>query len=235
MTNSPTSTSGTNGMRAVFTGSLAAAAVALAAGLVAGTSFAPAPAVVCHVDVPEVFTKCSLNANLRLRVNAVRDQLNANVEQLTQRVQAKKDEIELFEANSDRWTAAQQEIQSLVGSLNAEMKYADSKFQTEQAKAIREMYASMKAVIATYADGQGIDYVLLDDSVEALPRMEPDKTRDQALQRRILFAAPARDITQAILLEMNKAYPLVPGATSITPPPPTTGSAAPSGPASGNG
>jgi Skp family chaperone for outer membrane proteins len=206
--------------RGSFSGaSLAVAMVALGGGLIAGSSLAPAPATVCTVDLSTLFAQSNLNVNLNLRIKAMNSSFEARVKDLDDQIKTKRDELELFEQNSARWAAAQQEVFGLVGSRNAEAKFAQDKMSVEGAKAIAEMYKSVREVIESYAKTQGIDYVMLNDSIARIMPADPDKTMDQIAQRRFLYATPTHDITSAILIEMNKAYPLAPGAT-----PPTTGS-----------
>ena len=204
---------------------------ALAGGLIAGASFAPNPAVTCTVDLSKLFSQSNLNVNLNVRIKAMNDDLEARVKSIEDKIKLKRDELELFAENSPRWAAAQQEFQELIGSLNAEKKFAQDKMGVEGAKAIAEMYRSVRSVIEAYSKAQGIDYVMLNDSLARILPADPEKTMDQIAQRRFLYATDAYDITDAILFEMNKTYPLVPGAT----PPTGSNSTTPSSTGGANG
>jgi Skp family chaperone for outer membrane proteins len=216
--------------RPLFAGALPTIAVSLLLGVLAGASFAPAPSVVCTVDLAKVLADCNLNANVNLRVNAIRDELDAKIKAMEEKIKAKKDEIELFAENSARWTAAQAEFQTLLSERNAEVKFSEEKLKSEQTRAIVEIYQSLRGVIATYASTQGIDYVMLNDSIAKFVPAEPTKTMDQIAQRRFLYVTPSGDITEAILLEMNKTYPLAPGASPPGSAAPASTSGAPSSP-----
>ena len=214
---------------------LAVGVVALAGGLVAGASLAPAPAVVCTVDLGRLFAESNLNVNLNLRIKGLNSEMESRVKAFEDKIKSKKDELELFAENSARWAAAQQEVQTLIGARNAEAKFAQDKMGVEGAKAIAEMYRSVKTVIDGYAKTNGVDYVMLNDSLARIIPADPDKTMDQIAQRRFLYATSAYDITDAILLEMNKTYPRDPHAPPPAAPgsngsaagavPPTTGAA----------
>ncbi len=210
--------------RGLFTGtSFVIAVVAMVGGLIAGASLAPAPAVVMTVDLSRVFNESNLNANNKLKLNALGAELTARVTDAEKKVKDKQGELELYGPNSTRWAQAQAELFTLIGELRAEQQFATGKMDTETSRSINELYLAIRDEIAKYAESNGIDYVMVNDTIPKLVPAEPTKMMDQIAQRRFLYARPTSDITVEVLAAINQGHPLSPGATA----PATTASATP--------
>ena len=70
---------------------------------------------------------------------------------------------------------------------------------------IKRIYQKIKASAKAMADEQGLDLILVDDSVVAIP----ENTKDilaQISSRRVLFSREQLDITEALITKMNSQY-----------------------------
>jgi Skp family chaperone for outer membrane proteins len=205
---------------------------ALLAGLLAGASFAPArPANIASIDLERVFNNSNLHANREADLEKTAAGFDARVGELRKKAEALNDELELFQAGSSAFIDKQAEVQAVVGELRAMDQFARVKMEAERARAMRETYEAIKVAAKAYAEANGIDFVLLDDSI---PEMDPgstQKTLQQISARRFLYANSEFDISLAILEQLNSKHPLNPG---VAPPgsakTPAGGSAAPASP-----
>jgi Skp family chaperone for outer membrane proteins len=190
--------------------------VTLAGGLVAGRSLAPAPAIVASIDLSRVFNESNLNANNSMKLKAMESDFRTRVAEAQKKVEDKNGELDLYGPNSARWAQAQNELFTLIGELRAEQSFATGKLQTETSRSINDLYKTIRSEIATYAKSNGIDYVMVNDTIPPLVPAEPQKMMDQVAQRRFLYANDAYDITDAVIAAINQAHPLAPGATPVT-------------------
>jgi Skp family chaperone for outer membrane proteins len=195
--------------------------VTLAGGLIAGRSLAPAPAIVASIDLSRVFNESNLNANNSMKLKAMETEFRTRVSEAQKKVEDKQGELDLYGPNSARWAQAQNELFTLIGELRAEQSFSSGKLQTETSRSINDLYKTIRGEIGTYAKSNGIDYVMVNDTIPPLVPAEPQKMMDQVAQRRFLYANEAYDITDAVIAAINQAFPLAPGAT------PTAGGATP--------
>ena len=91
------------------------------------------------------------------------------------------------------------------GRLRAFQKYATLVLEREQATDLRETYDLIRKSAGDLSKEQGIDIVLLNDSIPQIDLSDSARTLQQISARRILYANPVLDITEALLARMNAA------------------------------
>ena len=105
------------------------------------------------------------------KVKLVGETLNKQVKEAESRVRELESEMESFKEGSKEQADAIGKLQAAVGELRAVQQFANAKLELEKARALRETYFAIKDAVRRFAEKEGYDYILLDDSV---PEMDPD-------------------------------------------------------------
>ena len=126
---------------------------------------------------------------------------------------------------------------SKLDAIKAVESNLKTQAETQQA-AIKDLEAEfdsylVKDATKRFAETEGFDYVMLDDSI---PAVEPSNAKQMLAQisaRRFLFAAPSNDITEKLIAMLNLEFKTPAGAASSAAPTTTTPAATPAGAATG--
>ena len=179
-----------------------AGVLALAA---AAASLAPAPSTVAVVDLGRVFN--SLNAWTAFQEAKVAMAQDAQEDALAQRerIEELQADLEDFPEASERHRSALLALQLAAIEFEASLTFRDLQLQRFESKSIRNLYESIRAGAAKFAEDNGYDMVIVDDGVDAIPEDAPDPIA-MISSRRVLFARDRLDVTDALIAAMNAAY-----------------------------
>jgi Skp family chaperone for outer membrane proteins len=181
-------------------GRTAAAALALLVGgaLLAFAAFAPQrPAVVASVDLERVFNSIDLQAKTEARLKAVAVDLDAQRKKLRDGIEELQAELESFQPGS----TAQLEV--AIAEFRAFEGFARAKAEAEQAKAMRQIYMSIRDAAMELAKERGWDYVMVDDSIPTIEPTDSQRMLQQISSRRFLYANPSFDVTNDLIAKLN--------------------------------
>lgn len=161
------------------------------------------PARVGTVDLEKVFNSLKRYETEQARVKAVSEELEKQVKAGESKVRELQSELDSFRDGSKEQADAIAKLQSAVGELRAVQQFVGAKLELEKARALRDTYLAIKDAVRRFAEKEGYDYVLLDDSVVEMDPASASKTMAQISARRFLFASSKRDITAQLIGMMN--------------------------------
>jgi Skp family chaperone for outer membrane proteins len=171
----------------------------------AAASLAPVPSTVAVVDLGRVFN--SLNAWTAFQEAKVAMAQDAQKDALAQRerIEELQADLEDFPEASERHRSALLALQLAAIEFEASLTFRERQLQRFDSKSIRNLYESIRAGAAKFAESNGYDMVIVDDGVDAIPEDAPDPIA-MISSRRVLFARDRLDITDALVAAMNAAF-----------------------------
>ncbi|MFM1869025.1 MAG: hypothetical protein RL591_2433 [Planctomycetota bacterium] len=187
---------------------IAAAAFALALGAAVLRPLAPVaePSRLATIDLEKTYNSIQRYSDVQTRLTQLAKDLETQVAAAEATVKDLESELDSFQPGSDAQAAAVQKLQAAVGELRAQQQFANAKIEMERARALRDTYVAIKDAARRFAEREGYDYILLDDS---LPEMDPAnaaKTMQQISARRFIFANHKSDVTDALVAFMNEDW-----------------------------
>ena len=193
---------------------IATALVVAAALLGVAAVLAPRPATVATVNLEKVFNTINLQARREADLKALVERMKAREAQLENAVKELESELDSFPQGTKPAIEAQNKVQAAVGEYRAFVQYSRLKLEAEESKFMRETYLSIREAAGRYAAANGIDLVLLDDSIPEFQIGTADRTVQQISNRRVLFANAALDISEPLIAFMNTEGGAKPAASA---------------------
>lgn len=182
---------------------LASALVAAAVLLGGAAVLAPRPATVATVNLEKVFNTIDQQAARAAELKALVERMKARESALEAAVKDVESELDSFQAGSKAAIEAQNRVQAAVGEFRAYQQFSRLKLEAEEAKSMRLTYLDIREATGRYAKENGIDIVVLDDSIPEFQSGTTDRTVQQISNRRVLFANPEFDISDDLIAFMN--------------------------------
>lgn len=199
-----------------------AVGVLAAAGALQARNY-PAAGRVVAVDVARVFQEYQRQKDLL-------EEMNTKQEQLQKENQARREAIDALQATTDRMNPNDPLYTSKVRELlQMQIEYKNW-FDLTQADMAREVgvwtakiYEEIVASVSDMANKEGIDLVLYKEDFRP-GSYAVDNVRQAIVNRKVLFAGPAADPSQALIDKLNAAYRAMPKSNMLqigapTPPP----------------
>ncbi|MBL9150348.1 MAG: OmpH family outer membrane protein [Phycisphaerae bacterium] len=191
---------------------LALIAAALVVGMVAARTLVPTrPAVVAVVNLERVFNMSYIWANKLAEIEAVKQALDAELSARQDEVKRLDEELKSFKEGSAAAVKLQPKVNEAISDFTAFRQFASLKMEAARSKALRETYEEIQAVTSKFASSNGIDMVIVDDSIPKMSRGNAASTVQQISARRVLYATKQFDISADLLAALNAAFPLNPG------------------------
>lgn len=163
------------------------------------------PTVVGTVDLEATFN--GLEEWDQLQVS-----LNQRAERMQEELQRRQDELESLEADledypqgSDKFKQAMKKFQMAAIELRGYVEFQQLKQRRFNDETIFDLYDKIKASAKKFADEQGYDIILVNDSVVEIPE-NTDNILAQISSRRVLFAREQMDVTDQLIEVMNGEY-----------------------------
>ena len=190
-----------------------AALAMLVVGLLPGaTAQRSSSGPVAVVDLAGVMGGLAERADAEARLRSRGESIRVEVETR----QAKLRELqEAFAAMTDptERLAAEEHLDAEIIQFMAWNELMKQELDGERALLLEKLYIDIMAAVKTMAESDGIDLVMVHDSMsEIQTNMSPDappletQVRQQISMRRIAFAAPRIDRTRDVIIRMNNAY-----------------------------
>jgi len=181
--------------------------VALAWHTQANRRLAPsAPAVLVSVDFERVFSSLEERVSEQSRAQAIVDTMTADIEARRQHIESYEQEFELYETGSEKWEELMQEQQLEVLEYRAQIDYLNLRAAREESKGMRRVYEHIREAAASLSKVNGWDYVVVNDAAVALPEGDNVDMGVQISNRRMLYANPTLDVTDALIEYMNASF-----------------------------
>jgi Skp family chaperone for outer membrane proteins len=192
-------------------------AITLVAGMVAARTLVPnRPAVIAVVNLERVFNMSYLWANKVAELETVKQSLDAELTARQDEVKQLSQELDSFKQGSAAAVKLQPKVNEAISDFTAFRQFASLKMEAARSKALRETYEQIQAATAKFATANGIDMVVVDDSIPKMARGNAASTVQQISARRVLFATKQFDISTDLLSTLNAAFPLNPGVKEPT-------------------
>ena len=185
---------------------VAAFASIAAAALLRPAAPAPEPVRLATVDLEKVFTSLKRYESGLTKLKALSETLEAQAKSAESKVRELQSELENFKDGSKEQAEALGKLQNAAGELRAVQQFVGAKLELEKARMLRDTYLAIKDAVRRLAEREGLDYILLDDSVVEMDPANASNTMSQISARRFLFASPKRDVTNQLIGLMNEEW-----------------------------
>lgn len=178
-------------------------------GVIVAPSFAlrnavpPSPPVICHIDLQQVFNVSKWRADAKIEITNLTTAAENEIEAQRNTVEELRTDLDLFPPNSSQYKAKTAELIDALARLQALIGFHEAKHDVRRAALRREIYEKIVTAAKVFAQQNGIDYIITDDSkVQMEPVTEVQVVQQMALQR-IVYADPAYDVTTDLISWIN--------------------------------
>ncbi|MEY3025826.1 MAG: hypothetical protein RLZZ238_723 [Planctomycetota bacterium] len=185
---------------------LAAFAVIATATLLRPTADDAQPSRVATVDLEKVFNSLDRYTDEQARVKTASETLETQVKTAEASVRELQSDLDSFRDGSKEQQDAIARLQAAIGELRAVQQFVGAKLELEKARALRDTYTAIKDGVRRFAEQNGYDYILLDDSVVEMDPANATRTMQQISARRFLYTSPKRDVTDQLIAMMNSEW-----------------------------
>ena len=145
-----------------------------------------------------------------MQIGAMRNQFMEEANARKKKLEAGLKEVEAMPDTPERQTKLEPLI---VEQLELE-QWANSRMSDvdrERSLMWRSIYRNLRSEAGKLAEAEGYDYIIIDDGSDDLPTNREVKmpleqqVLEQLQRRRVLFASPAHDLTDKLIVRMNNA------------------------------
>lgn len=181
-------------------------------------AYSAKPTVVACVDLEKVYRSLDQLKASETRSAELLKELRTKVDVLTDTVRGMQEELDAFQPGSTAYKDAENRAILKLGDLSAMQGFVELKMESERANTLRDAYIKVRETCAALSKEQGIDLVLIDDTIPPVTPANLEGTMQQINGRRMLYSNSALDITDLLIEHMNKAFRAA--NPKYTPPPP---------------
>jgi Skp family chaperone for outer membrane proteins len=185
---------------------IAAFAAVAAAAVLRPAAPAIDPSKVATVDLEKVFTSLKRYESGLAKVKTLNESLESQVKAAESKVRNLQSDLENFSDGSKEQAEALGQLQNAAGELRAVQQFVGAKLEIEKARMLRDTYLAIKDAVRRLAEREGLDYILLDDSVVEMDPANASNTMSQISARRFLYASPKHDVTNQLIGLMNDEW-----------------------------
>ena len=161
------------------------------------------PTVTVTINFETLFASLEERVFEESKVQAIIEDMNAEIEQRRQEITEYEQEFELYEAGSPKWQELLQDQQLKVLEYQAQVEYSKSRKARELSKGTRRVYMNIRESAAKLAGQNGWDYAVVNDASITLPEADNVDIGLEISSRRILYANDALDVTDLLISYMN--------------------------------
>lgn len=188
----------------------------------AAYSIAARPSVVVTVDLAKVVDKLNQRGEASASLNAIGEKYKAEDDAHQAKIKEMEDKLKplMDSPETPERRALQEELAQKSFDYQAWMRFVADKMDVERSLLMRDLYRAVKMAVKAMAEAEGYDVVIVDDSQGELTtsdeaRMSREaQVRQQIAARRVLYSAPAVDITDHLIVRMNNAFNAGPQAAA---------------------
>lgn len=214
---------------------LALAASAAPAIAAEPQSTPPKAIAIATVDIIRLVDKLNEKSDWDVQLSALTKRIQA---ELDSRRKSIEEQVKALEgAPDDQKVALRDKIGLEDLQLREWANYKRAEIDRERALMWQSMYRNIREESQKLAQAEGFDIILVNDGVTDLTLQRDSQVpmeqqaQEQIMRRRVLYANPAIDVTDKLILRMNNARSTSGSGTGATPAP---AGGAPAGGASGN-
>lgn len=143
------------------------------------------------------------DAELKKQGTALQGQIDA----LTTELEGIEKEIKTLDKSSNEYRAKVIKAMETDAVRTARAKALQQVIDIDRGKVLRELFLKISASVDSYAQREGIELVVVDDRTIQIPENNPiDVVNANIRGKRLVYAAPRLDITDAVIAMMNNEY-----------------------------
>ena len=190
-----------------------AGAAALLASHAFGTARVPladAGTRVASVSLPRVLEKLQERQEAEMQIAAMRNQFMEEANARRKKIEAGAKELESMPDSPEKRAKAEPLIVSKL-ELESWSNLRAAEIDYERSLMFRSIYRNLRSEAAKLAEAEGYDYIMIDDGTDDIQTSRDAKVPqeaqvlDQIQRRRMLYASPAHDLTDKLIVRMNNA------------------------------
>ena len=180
-----------------------------------GTRPMSAPASkVATINMTKVFERINVNTNLEIQLNAITDQLNTEAAGRTEAInQELQKAVALDESDPDGAQKIRDEAALMKLELEEWGSLKQLELDRERALMWKSIYMAIRKQTTSLAEAEGWDIVLVNDSLgdinlsNDMNVSREQQVITQILNRRMIYASEATDITEQLIVRINNLNP----------------------------
>lgn len=144
------------------------------------------------------------NDKFKAEENSLQQELNNRKTKL----QSMQDQLKLIMPDSPQYTDQNQQFLQYNYETEAWFRVMTAELQRKDKARAKEMFDKVQAAVADLAKDRQIDLVISSFAPDITDpdKVDPQNYRFLLLQRSVLFSDPKLDITQDVIVAMDKAY-----------------------------
>jgi Skp family chaperone for outer membrane proteins len=171
---------------------------------VAGRATAP-PTVMGTIDLPRVLEALDEWKAEVTRSTAAGESFQAELIKRRDNLDALAADLDDFVVGTKQYEGAEHAIKKASIDLRAFMSLADLREARTKQRAILRIYNHIREGTSAVSQQEGYGIVLMDDSAIPISEESSDVLGDISA-RRVLYASPTLDVTDAIILHLNSQW-----------------------------
>lgn len=198
---------------------LSALAVVLSYQAGANRFAPPRPATVGTINLGRILEEVTERAEWDARLRSMEEALGAEARGKQEAVNKKKERLEGL-SQGPEWAALREEMAMDILEADAWFKFERARLDRERSLMWQDLYKSVKTEADKLALAEGLDLVLVNDSLGEIRSTGDAQTSAEAVvlqqitARRLVFASKEVDITDRLIVRMNNARVSTPAGAS---------------------
>lgn len=162
------------------------------------------------VSLARLIDKLQERQEFEMQIGAMRNQFMEEANARKKKLEAGLKEVEAMPDTPER----QAKLEPLIVEQLELEQWANSRMSDvdrERSLMWRSIYRNLRSEAGKLAEAEGYDYIIIDDGSDDLPTNREIKmpleqqVLEQLQRRRTLFASPAHDLTDKLIVRMNNA------------------------------
>ncbi len=133
--------------------------------------------------------------------------LEDGVNETGKQLKQARDELNILPKNTPSYFAKREEVLRMSARLQADAQAAKLLAEEKKKSLQVDLYEKIGAATAEFSKKNGYDLVVVDDSMEKIPEdASPQQAQAAMVNRRVMFASPDIDISDAVAAQMNNEF-----------------------------
>jgi Skp family chaperone for outer membrane proteins len=175
----------------------------LLAGVLAFSPSLRAQTPIGFVDVERCLKEYKKAEEQRKQLKAELDDGIRAIQEEKRKVEALKDQMDLYTAGSDEWLALAKKIKLSAAQIELNQQELQFKVQARLAELIAKLYADVKREVKNVAEAKKLKLILM--YVASEPKGSNDtEVTNNIMVRPVMYFDPSSDITAEVIDRLNK-------------------------------
>ena len=164
------------------------------------------PAVSVSVDFGRVFNSLEERSFEQEKAQALINTIDEDLLRRRKHIEDYEQEFELYTAGSEKWEDLVKQQQLELVEYESIGEYRNLRAAREESKGLRSIYKNIRKACAELSKQNGWDYVFVNDLIAPLPEGDDVDMDSVISSRRMLYAIPTMDVTDALIEHMNASF-----------------------------